>query len=208
MALATYNDKFNEDDDKEMFFGVTTADVQQASSANTAPEFGDQDLNMPGKQDEMVTRSIAENETGADKNVGDTFEATDGNTDLLMYEIGGPDADSFQLSDPVNAGNTINLQTKAALDYEAERGNEYTVTITAKDPSGASDTITVTVIVTNHNEGADIEGDEMVMFDENGEGDVATFTATDPEGDDIEWKRWVRRASTTKTSRSTRAPAC
>ena len=184
-ARATYNDKFNEDDVKEIFFGVTTADVQQASSANTAPEFGDQDLNIPGDQDETVTRSIAENETGEDKNVGDTFEATDANMDLLMYQIGGPDADSFQLSDPVNTGNTINLQTKAALDYETK--NEYTVTITATDPSGASDTITVTVMVTDHNEGADIEGDDMVKFAENGEGAVASFTATDPEGDDITW---------------------
>ena len=185
MARATYNDKFNEDDTKALSFGVTTADVQEASAANTAPEFKDQDLNILGVQDETVTREIPEN-TESEKNVGDSFEATDSNMDLLMYVIGGPDADSFQLSDPVARGNTISLQTKAKLDYETK--NEYTVTITAMDPSGATDLITVTVMVTGVNEGADIEGDDMVMFAENGEGAVATFTATDPEGDEIEWK--------------------
>ena len=184
MARATYNDKFN-DATKALSFGVTTADVQEASAANTAPEFKDQDLNIPGVQDETVTREIAEN-TGPETNVGDSFEAMDSNMDLLMYVIGGPDADSFQLSDPVVGGNTISLQTKAKLDYETK--NEYTVTITAMDPSGATDLITVTVMVTGVDEGADVEGDDMVMFAENGEGAVATFTATDPEGDEIEWK--------------------
>ena len=61
------------------------------------------------------------------------------------------------------------------------------MTIKATDATGASDTITVTVVVTDVNEGADIEGDDMVMFAENGEGAVATFTATDPEGDDVTW---------------------
>ena len=43
-------------------------------------------------------------------------------------------------------------------------------------------------MVTDVNEGADIEGDDMATFAENGEGAVATFTATDPEGDAITWK--------------------
>ena len=131
-----------------------------------------------------MTREVPEN-TGADTNVGDDFTADDSNMDLLMYELGGPDADSFQLSKPEGTGNTINLQTKAKLDYETK--TEYTVTITAADPSGATDLITVTVTVTGVNEGADIDGDDTVMYEENGDGAVATFTATDPEGDDITW---------------------
>ena len=46
--------------------------------------------------------------------------------------------------------------------------------------------IAVTVMVTGVNEGADIDGDDTVMYEENGDGAVATFTATDPEGDDID----------------------
>ena len=127
---------------------------------------------------------MAEN-TDAEENVGDEFTADDAN-DLLMYTLGGPDADSFGLSDPVNTGNTISLQTKADLDYETK--NEYTVTITATDPSGAYDMITVTVMVTGVDEGATIDAVDTVMYAENGEGAVATLAATDPEGDDIEWK--------------------
>ena len=103
-----------------------------------------------------------------------------------MFELGGADADSFGLSKPATGTNLVYLQTKADLDFETKR--EYTVTITAKDSTGAPDTITVTVMVTDVNEGADIEGDDMATFAENGEGAVATFTATDPEGDAITWK--------------------
>ena len=55
------------------------------------------------------------------ENIGEVFLASDGDLDLLMYHIGGPDGDSFQLSDPVGTGNSINLQTKAALDFETKR---------------------------------------------------------------------------------------
>ena len=156
MAQATYNDKFNmgADDGKTMADGVSDAAVQDEDPANTAPEFGDQDRNTPGDQDEMVTRSVAEN-TDAGKNVGDSFTADDSiDGDLLMYTLGGPDADSFGLSKPTGIGNSVNLQTKADLDFETK--NEYTVTITASDPSGASDMITVTVNVTDEDDGATI----------------------------------------------------
>ena len=167
-----------------MFFGTTESTVEEENLANSAPVFQDADRNTPGMQDEMVTREIAE-DAGDGENIGDAFEATDMG-DLLMFELGGADADSFGLSKPATRTNSVYLQTKAALDYETK--SEYTVTITAKDSTGAPDTITVTVMVTDVNEGADIEGDDMATFAENGEGAVATFTATDPEGDAITWK--------------------
>ena len=185
-ARATYNDKFNAAGvTQEIYFGVTDADVQEDNPANSAPEFKDQDRNVPGVQDETVTREVKEN-TDAGTSVGDAFTAEDPNDDLLIYELEGPDADSFQLSDPESTGSTINLQTKGKLDYETKA--EYTVTIKAMDPSGADDTITVTVMVTGVNEGAAIDEVETVMYAENGEDPVATFTATDPEGDAITWK--------------------
>ena len=185
-ARATYNDKHNESaDEKEMFFGTTESTVEEEDFANEAPVFQDADRNTPGMQDETVTREVEEN-TPDGENIGaDAFEATDAG-DLLMFELGGADADSFGLSKPATDGNSVHLQTKAALDYETK--SEYTVTITAMDATGAPDTITVTVIVTDVNEGADIEGDDAVMYAENGEDAVATFTATDPEGDAITWE--------------------
>ena len=183
-ARATYNDKFN-GDTKTMVDGVSDAPVQADDAANTAPEFKDQDRNVPGVQDEAVTREVLES-AGAEENIGDEFTASDSNDDLLMYTLGGPDADSFGLSDPARMGDSINLQTKAALDFETK--DEYTVTITAMDPSGASDMITVTVMVTDVNEGAAIDEVETVMYAENDTDPVATFSATDPEGDAITWK--------------------
>ena len=151
-AQAEYNDKFNEGNTKTDAAGVSDTDVQKADAANTAPEFKDQDRNVPGDQTESVTREVAEN-TKADKIVGiEGFTATDADGDLLMYALTGADADSFQLSDPTRTGNTVELRTKAALDYETK--TTYMVTITATDPSGASDSIDVTVNVTDVNEGA------------------------------------------------------
>ena len=185
-ARATYNDKFNAGDSKEMIAGVSDAQVEESDPANTAPVFGDQDRNVPGVQDESVTREVAEN-TGAEKKVGiQGFTADDADGDLLLYTLGGADGASFQLSDTARLGNDVDLQTKAALDYETK--NEYTLTVTATDPSGASDTISVTVNVTDKNEGATIDEIETVKYAENGTDPVATLSATDPEGDDITWK--------------------
>ena len=119
--------------------------------------------------------------------------------DLLMFELGGPDADSFGLSTPTMGTNSVHLQTKAALDYETK--SEYTVTITAKDSTGASDTITVTVMVTNENDGAVITPNRAPVFDdgETAEREVAEnsetgtpvgdpVTATDADGNDLTYE--------------------
>ncbi len=185
-ARATYNDKFNSDNKTAKSVTVSDGHVQEALAANAAPKFGDQDSIVPGVQDESVTRAVAEN-TGSGKIVGSQgFTADDTDGDLLIYTLGGADAASFQLSKPTRKGNDVNLETKAALDYETK--NVYTLTITATDPSRASDTISVTVNVTNVNEGATVSEVQTVQYAENGTGPVVTFSATDPEGDAIKWK--------------------
>ena len=127
---------------------------------------------------------VAEN-TDDGENIGDAFEATDAG-DLLTFELGGADAASFGLTDPTTGTNSVYLQTKAELDFETK--SEYMVTLTATDPTGASDMITVTVMVTDGTTGAvvgiDVDGDVR----ENGEDPVVTFSATDQDGDDITWK--------------------
>ena len=54
--------------------------------------------------------------------------------------------------------NTGQLKTKAKLDYEAlpEDAKYYMVMVTATDPSGANDSIMVTINVTDENDGATI----------------------------------------------------
>ena len=75
---------------------------------------------------------------------------------------------------------TGQITTKAELDTETTPS--YDVTVTATDPAGMTDFITVTITVTGVNEPPDITG-EVAGYAENGVDAVATFTATDPEGE-------------------------
>ena len=109
--------------------------VRAAPPTNEAPELPSQ----------LPALTVTEN-TGAGENVGAPVTATDADQeDTLTYKLSGTDAPSFSI---VPASGQI--QTKAALDYEAK--STYTVTVTATDPSGESDTVTVTITVTDVNE--------------------------------------------------------
>ena len=104
---------------------------------NTAPVFSDSESNPITK----AGRSVVEN-TAAGENVGTPVAAADNNGDTLTYALGGTDAASFNIN-PL----TGQLMTQEALDYETK--DSYQVTVTATDPEGASDMITVTITITN-----------------------------------------------------------
>ena len=123
---------------------ITERPVQDADPANTAPKFPDLDPDTAGVQDEEITLEVEEN-TDAGVSIGEAIEAGDGNGDLLIHSLGGPDADSFGI-DRTNG----QLKTKAALDYETKK--VYTVMIIATDPSLATDTVTVTINVTDEDD--------------------------------------------------------
>ncbi len=91
-----------------------------------------------------TTRSIAEN-TNAGVNIGSAISATDDEDDTLTYSIGGADAAAFTL-----ISTTGLLRTKVPFDYETK--NAYSVTITVSDGNGGSDSINVTINVTDVNE--------------------------------------------------------
>ena len=93
---------------------------------------------------DTATRSVAEN-TGTGQDIGAPFEATDAEKETLTYTLGGTDAASFGI-----VATSGQLQTKAALDYEAK--SSYSVTVKAQDTSSASGTINVTIVVTDVNE--------------------------------------------------------
>ena len=89
-----------------------------------------------------ATRSVAEN-TPAGQNIGTPVAATDADTgDTLTYTLSGTDVSSFDI---VNTSGQ--LQTKAALDYETK--NSYSVTVSVSDGTGGSDSIAVTINVTD-----------------------------------------------------------
>ncbi len=106
------------------------------TNVNEDPTFGER---------AAATRSVSEN-TATNTNIGAPVAATDLDAgDTLTYSLGGTDAASFAINE-----STGQLKTEAALDYEAKP--TYTVEVTARDASSLSDTITVTVNVTNVNE--------------------------------------------------------
>ena len=113
-----------------------TIDVTiSVTNVNEAPNFATN----------TATRSVAEN-TSSGKNIGTAVTATDMDTgDTLRYTLGGADAASFT----INSTNG-QLKTKAALDHETK--TTYAVTVTATDGGNLSDTISVTITVTNVNE--------------------------------------------------------
>ena len=108
-------------------------EVTSDGSGNRAPVF----------TASSTTRTIAEN-TATGVNIGTPVAATDADNDTLTYTLGGTNAASFSIS-----SSTGQLQTKAALDYETK--STYTVSVTVSDGS-LSDTITVTINVTDINE--------------------------------------------------------
>ena len=72
------------------------------------------------------------------------------------------------------------MKTATKLDREAKA--TYMVTVTATDPGGLSDSVDVTIKLTDEDEGPEIAGDDVSRdYPENGTGSVATLRATDPE---------------------------
>ena len=199
-VVVTYRDKHTDTEadpiEPYMVVGRPARDVQDIPAANTAPEFGVQDPVIDGDETEHVMREVDENEK---VDVG-MFSATDG--DLLDYTLGGADMALFKLSAPSGESNEITLQMKEKLDFEnpkdADGDNGYEVSITAEDPSGATATIMVTIMVQNVEDAPTITlqsasecelDDDIVKctYVENGPGPVAHLSASDDEGDAFTW---------------------
>ena len=145
----------------EYMVTVTATDGDSASDSimvtimvtgvNEAPEFAT----------ETDTRSVAEN-TAAGMNIGEPVMATDPDEgDTLTYALSGDDAASFDIVE-----TSGQLMTNAALDYETK--TEYMVTVTATDGDSASDSIMVTIMVTDVELAAeyDANGNDMVDKEE------------------------------------------
>ena len=162
-AVATYQD--DQGDSTDEFAGASSEKpAQEANPANTAPEFPDQDLNTAGDQSDTAMRSVAENaEEGTQ--VGQPLEAEDGNNDLLTYSLSGADAASFKLSKLAEDSNSVHILTDVELDFESQ--SMHTVVLTATDPSGAQDRITVMITVTDENDNAMITADAEYDYAED-----------------------------------------
>ena len=143
---------------------VSVNRVQEAPPAPEPPEFptdGDYD------------RSIREN-LPAGRNIGGPVRATDGNNDRLTYTIAA--SDEFEIVE-----STGQLRTKAELDREGRE--QHFIVVTATDPGGLTDTVTVTITVEDVDETPVVSGPGSLEFEEGTSTGttLATYTSTDPD---------------------------
>ncbi len=154
----------------------TEESVQQQTETNNPPVFTD---------GTGTTRSVAEN-TASGQNIGSAVSATDADSgDTLTYTLGGTDANAFS----INSTNG-QLRTSAALDYENK--NSYSITVSVSDGNGGTDSINVTINVTDVNENhapVFTEGDSIThtVAENTGSGvDIGSaVSATDADNDSL-----------------------
>ena len=168
-ATATYDDDHGPG---KTASAVSTNAVRAAPATNSAPVFSEA----------TASRSVPEN-TDAGQDIGTPVTASDAASDTLTYSLGGDDAASFDI-----VPGTGQLQTEAVLDFESDK-KSYTVVVTATDPSGALDTIMVTITVTN----VDEAGTVTLSNVQPQVGTALTAMLTDLDGDptSVTWQ-WGR----------------
>ena len=128
----------------------------------------------------MRSLSYPENGTAAVA----TYAAVEPAGDQIAWSLAGNDGDLFSI------GNGT-LSFDDPPDYEApadsDEDNAYVVTVQANDGTDSA-SLDVTISVTDVNEGPTLTSPPATVdYDEQGTGSVATYTATDPEGDDLDW---------------------
>ena len=108
------------------------------NQSNNAPEF----------LDTSTTWSFTETVGGAmvqsAGNIGTAVTAMDDDNDTLSYSLEGTDKDSFTID-----SGTGQIKTKVGSKYDRETKASYSVTVKADDQNGGTDTIAVTVNVTD-----------------------------------------------------------
>ena len=113
-----------------------------------------------------------------------TYSITDPDGDGTTWSVAGTDAARFSIS---SAGE---LTFRSSPEYEAPNDantdNVYEVTVRASD-GNLTATLDVEITITDVNESGAITGPTSVDYPENGTDIVATYSATDPEDDDVIW---------------------
>ncbi len=150
--------------------GVNSFITPKTPTVNQGPTFND------GNSTERWVAEMSPEGT----NVGHPVRASDANQDSLTFYLRGTDAASFSI-DSTNG----QLKTKAELDFEIKK--RYSVRVSVSDGKGGSDSIAVTIRVTDVVEVPVIDEDHqvVVLVDPDDETEVTTVgadgTVTFPE---------------------------
>ena len=163
----------NSDDTADDTITVTIS----VTGENEAPVFS---------SSEPRDRSVPET-TPAGQNIGPPVAATDPEGEAVAYTLEVPDAASFAIVE-----TSGQLQTKSPLDYETK--SSHTVTVIATDLSNVSETITVTITVT------DVEeiGAVTLSSTQPQVGTALSATLEDPDGG-VSGTAWSWESSSDRT---------
>ena len=169
-ATATYVDGHGEGHDTAMAMSMHPVRAYPDDD-NVMPMFAEDDA--PDTDGNTATRKIDEN-TSAGMNVGPPVVATDDNDDVLTYSL-GMDADNLKFDIDQVTGQ---IMTKVEMDADVgvegaddncARENACSVVVTAMDPFGGTDTITVTITVNDLNETPKVTGPTVIEYVELGD---------------------------------------
>ena len=115
-----------------------------------------------------------------------TYRATDPDRDdAITWSVEGSDRDDFAIYDGIL---TFRLLPDYEIPADSNGDNEYEITVVASDSGNLRDTVEAIITITEVNEGPEVSGRQAYTVVEGQELIGASFTAADPEGDDV--TRW------------------
>ena len=119
--------------------GFTNQSVtNNTPSTNSAPEFSGTSTAR------SFTETVGNATVQAAADIGAAVAATDTDSDPLTYSLEGTDAGKFTI-----VSTSGQIRTKVGESYDHEAKTSYSVTVKADDSRGGTDTIVVTISVTN-----------------------------------------------------------
>ena len=143
-TVGAEEDTDNDDETVDLDFGTLPSGVVEGTTPSATVTIEETNVPPTFNEGPRTTRSVAENTpSGAD--VGSRVTASDDDSDTLTYSLSGTDAGSFRIgriSGQIRTFDSLNFETK----------NSYSVTVTADDDNGGTDSIDVTINVNDVNE--------------------------------------------------------
>ena len=178
--LADAEDAFDKTADDTITVTITT------NEENDAPVFSG--------GSSTATREVGEN-SPANTKVGDPISATDEDQDTLTYSLAGTqqEQDDFDDAFLLNASTgQITVKANDSLNFEDKAS--YTFDISVSDNNGGTDTIDVTINVTD----VDEDGTVTLSSDTPQVGTLLTATLSDPDGNvsGLTWQ-WAKADTAT-----------
>jgi len=120
-----------------------------------------------------------------------TYSAVDQEGEDFTWGLGGLDASDFTITTDSRVRGVLTFSSPPNFDSpggSGTDGNQYLVTIQARDSQGNTGEFPVVVTVTDQNEGAVVSGQQSITVQENTNLSNVVYTASDPEGQSI--TRW------------------